>query len=220
MRRRLLFLLAGLGASAAAIVLLPGTAHALAPASSARPAPPPVHLSIPKPPDVVAVKTVATRVVHQVKQIPQVGEVAQVVAAVPVVVGRVTVPLVTPAMEAVALRSLPIARDRAPNDLRISMSTRPSRLGHALASAVASAPHATHRTRKTRTRRPSNGSSLLFVLPGLSDNAMSPARSSVGSPFASIETRAPRVTTRSCWLTFPTADRTRPGFLAGSARPG
>jgi hypothetical protein len=208
MNRRLLLTLAGLGASAAAVFLMSGTAHALAPP------PTPVHLTIPKPPAVATVKTVTTEGVHEVKQA---APVKQVATTVPVVVKRLTGTLdqSLAAPTAVPHRSLAVA----PNPLRVARSSRPSEV-RASAFASTGSPRTSTQMQSTRTRPASHHSTPAFAFAGLSDTALSPAQSSVGSPFASIATRTPFTGTATRWLTFPTADRTRPGFLVGSARPG
>ena len=207
MNRRLLLTLAGLGTGAAALFLMSGTAHALAPT-------PPVHLTIPKPPAVAPVTSATTKVVHEVKQTVPVKQIA---ATVPVVVKRVTGTLdhSLAAATAVAHSSLAVATNR----LRIARSPRTNEVRAAVFTSTGSRRTSTQ-MRSTRTRPASHHSTVAFGFAGLSDNALSPAQSSVGSPFASIATRTPFVSTAMQWLAFPTADRTRPGFLVGSARPG
>jgi hypothetical protein len=227
MNRRLLLTVAGLGTSAAAVFLMAGTAHALAPPPTVRPPMAPVHLIVPAAPDrsapdrsapdrsaggVATVKTVTTKVAHEVRQVPP---VEKVVGTVPVVVKRVTATLdhSVPMTTVVVHRALPAS------SLGLARS-RQSTKAHAPAFTNASSRHTTAQMRSPRTRQTSHSSTVAFVVPGLTDNALSPARSSIGSPFASLTTRTPRVSTAAQWLTFPTPDRTRPGFLVGSARPG
>jgi hypothetical protein len=220
MNRRLLLTLAGLGTSAVAVFLMSGTAHALAlaPAPAApRPALP-VGLVVPTPvtptaPHHGSVETVTTKVVETVTHVPP---VTKVVESVPVVVQRVPTIVVSslPALPVAAHRSLAVA----PKRLHAARSSRASMVH---TSKFAAAPsRASSALRSTRTRRSSHRSPFALLLPGLSDNALTPARSSAGSPFAALATRMAHVGTVTHWLAFPTADRTRPGFLVGSARPG
>ena len=219
MNRRLLLVLAGFGTTAAAVFLMSGTAHALVPRPALRPHAAPVRLVVPTAPvgvaapDAGGVTAVTTTVAQNLTPVPW---VEQLVEPVPTVVRRVATTL------DLSLQTRSTAVHRAVNvvvsRVRAARSPRTS-AAHAPTFAYATSPRAPALL-STRTRGSSRGSTLAFLLPGLSGNALTPARSSVGSPFAALATGTPQHGAVTRWVTFPTADRTRPGFLVGSARPG
>jgi hypothetical protein len=213
--RRLLLVLAGFGTTAAAVFLMSGTAHALAPRPALRT---PARLVVPTAPVGVTAPDAGgvTAVTPVAQNLTPVPSVEQLVEPVPTVVRRVATTLDLP------LQTHSTAAHRAvsvvPNRLRAARSSRAS---GARAPTFANAGSLrAPALLNTRTRVPSRGSTLAFMLPGLSGSAVTPARSSVGSPFAALATGTAQHGAVTRWVTFPTADRTRPGFLVGSARPG
>jgi hypothetical protein len=225
MRRWFLLMLGGIGASAAAVVLLPGTAHALGPKVGSVAIP--VVAPAPATPSVLPTAALPTVPLPTVPRVPA--------PATPVVVVRTVVAHVVDGVRT----ELPAITVHAP--VAVPSLTVISHSTHAVVPAAPLPPHRS-RTRVAQTpmfdtdshmrtthttmtaTRPSQSSRTGAMLAGLlvpsTGTAVTPAKPSFSTPFVSGDAPAFAPGVASTRVSSPTGDRTRPGFLVGSARPG